>query len=82
MNIAYFINIYIYMEIYIPILHVMRMTQNENDSINAILHHGRVVDNNCCVAFPTSRFPYLILRPRWCKWKVTTTYLAIRIKKN
>ena len=55
------------MQIYIPILHVTRMTQNENDSINAILHHGRVVDNNCCVAFPTSRFPYLILRPRWCK---------------
>ena len=40
------------------------MTQNKNDSINSILQHGRVVDNNCCVAFPASRFPYLILCPR------------------
>ena len=36
------------------------MTQNKNDSTNSILRHGRVVDNNCCVVFPTSRFPYLI----------------------
>ena len=43
------------------ILHMTRMTQNKNDSINSILRHGRVVDNNCCVVFPTSRFPYLIL---------------------
>ena len=35
MNIANFINIYI--QIYIPILYVMRMTQNKNDSINSIL---------------------------------------------
>ena len=48
------------------------MTQNKNDSINSILQHGRVVDNNCCVVFPTSRFPYLILCPRYCKWKVAT----------
>ena len=52
------------MQIYIPILYVTRMTQNKNDSINSILQHGRVVDNNCCVVFPTSRFPYLILCPR------------------
>ena len=32
MNIANFINIYI--QKYIPILYVMRMTQNKNDSIN------------------------------------------------
>ena len=31
----------------------MRMTQNENDSINSMLQHGRVVDNNFCVVFPT-----------------------------
>ena len=30
------------------------MTQNENDSINSILQHGRVVDNNSCLIFPTS----------------------------
>ena len=30
------------------------MTQNKNDSINSILQHGRVVDKNCCVVFPTS----------------------------
>ena len=40
------------------------MTQNRNDSTNSILQHGRVVDNICCVVFPISRFPYLILRPR------------------
>ena len=70
MNIANFINIYV--NIYIPILYVLRMTQNKKDSINSILQHGRVVDNNCCVVFPTSRFPYLILCPRYCKWKVAT----------
>ena len=57
------------------------MTQNKNDSINSILQHGRVVDKNCCVIFPTSGFPYLILCPRQCKWKVATTYLAIRTIK-
>ena len=36
------------------------MTQNKNDSINSILQHGRVVDNNCCVVFPTLRFLYLM----------------------
>ena len=40
------------------------MTQNKNDSINSILKYGRVVDNNCWVLLPTSRFPYLILCPR------------------
>ena len=59
----------------------MRMTQNKNVSINAILQHGHAVDNNCCVVFPTSRFPYLILCPK-CKWKVATIYLAIRTKKS
>ena len=48
---------------YIPILHVTRRTQNKNDSINLIRQHGRVVDKNCCVVFPTSRSPYLILYP-------------------
>ena len=52
MNITNFINIY--MQIYIPILYVTKMTQNKNDSINSILQHGRVVDKNCCVVFPTS----------------------------
>ena len=77
MNIA---NVYIY--IYIPILYVMRMTQNKNDSINSILQHGSVVDENCCVIFPTSGFQYLILCLRQCKWKIATTYLAIRTKIN
>ena len=58
------------------------MTQNKNDSINAILQHGRIVDKSCCVVFPTSGLPYLILCPRQCKWKVVTTYLAIRTKDN
>ena len=54
MNIANFINI----------LYVTRMTQTTNDSINSILHHGRVVHNYCCVVFPTSGFPYLFLCSR------------------
>ena len=58
------------------------MTQNKNDSINPILQHRRVVDNNCCAVSPTSRVPHLILCPRLCKWKVATTYLAIRTKNN
>ena len=62
MNIANFINIYI--NIYIPILYVTRMTQNKNDSINLTLRHGRVVEKNGCVVFPTSGFSYLILYPR------------------
>ena len=62
MNIANFINIYT--NIYIPILYVTRITKNKNHSINSVLQYGRVVDNNCCVVFPTSRFPYLILCPR------------------
>ena len=45
-------------------LYETRMTQHKNDSISSILQHGRVVDNNCCVVFPTSGFPYLILCPR------------------
>ena len=44
-------------------LHVTRMT-NQHDSINSLLSHGHVADNNCCGAFPALRFPYLILCPR------------------
>ena len=55
----------------------MRMTQSKNASIM-----GPVVDKNCCVVFSTSEFPYLILFLRQCKWKVATTYLAIRTKNN
>ena len=71
-----------YIQIYIPILYVTRMTQNKNNSINSILQHGRIVDNNCCGVFPTSRFSYLILCPRTCKWKLATNSLAIRTKNN
>ena len=80
MNIPNFINIYI--QIYIPLLCVMIMTQNKNDSIASILQYGRVIDKNCCVVFPSSGFPYLILCPGQCKWRVATTYLAIRAKNN
>ena len=55
MNITNFINIYT--NIYIPISYVTKVTQNKSDSIN------RVIDNNYCVLFPTSRFPYLICVP-------------------
>ena len=49
MNKANFTNMY--MQIYIPMLYVMRMTQNKKDSLNSILLHGHVVDNNCGVVF-------------------------------
>ena len=58
------------------------MTQNKNDSINSILQYGRVVDKNCCAVFPTLGFLYLTLCSRQCKWKVATTYLAIRTENN
>ena len=59
-----------YTQTYVPILYATRMTQIKNDSINSILQDGRIVDKNCCVVSPTSRFPYLILCLRECKWKV------------
>ena len=58
------------------------MTQNKNDSINAILLHGCIVDKNLCVVFPASGFSYLTLCSRQCKWKVATTYLAKRTRSN
>ena len=58
------------------------MTQNKSDSINLILQHGRVVDKNCCLVFPTSGFPYLTLCSRQSTWKRANTYLTIRIKNN
>ena len=60
MNIGNVINIYIYIYIYIyiPISYMTRMTQNKKDSISSLLQHGRVVENNYCVVFPTSRFSY------------------------
>ena len=58
------------------------MTQTKNDSINSILQHVCVADKNCCVVFAASGFAYLTLCPRQWKWKVGTTYLAIRTKNN
>ena len=63
-------------------LYVPKIAQNKNDSINSILQYGRLVDKNCCVVFPASEFPFLILCPRQCKGKVATTYLAIRTKNS
>ena len=54
------ITIYTYIQIYMPISYVTRMTQNKNDPINSILPHGRVVDNNCCVVTSALGFQYLI----------------------
>ena len=48
----------------VPMLHVMRMSQNQNNSKNAILQYGRVVEKDCCAIFAASGFPYLILCPR------------------
>ena len=55
------ITLQIYLQIYIPILYMTRMTQNKNDSIKSILQHGDVVEKNCYIVFPTSGFPYLTL---------------------
>ena len=71
-----------YVQIYITILYVTRMTQNKNDSINLILQHGRVVGKNYCAVFLNSGFPYLTLCLRQCKWKVATTCLATRTKRQ
>ena len=67
--------------IYVPVI-CDKLTQNKNDLINSIRQYGRVVDKNCCVVFPASGLPYLILCPRQCKDKVATTYLVIRTKNN
>ena len=37
-------NFLIYIQVYMLVLYVARMTQNKNDSTNSILQHGRVVD--------------------------------------
>ena len=50
-----------YVQIYIPILYVTRMTQNKIDSINLILQHGGAVDKNYWVVFLTSGLPYYLL---------------------
>ena len=64
MDIVNFINIYI--QIYVPIIYVTRMTQNKNDSINSIQQHG-------CGSI--SYFRIFIFDPVFqkCKWKVATT---------
>ena len=54
MNIANFINIYTIIYTYII---GDENDSNKNDSIILILQHGRVVDNDCGVVFPNSRFP-------------------------
>ena len=81
MNIANFINIYTTIYTYTYVICDENMTQNKNDSINSILKHGRVVGKDCCVVFPTSGFPYLILCTKQCKWRLPMTYLA-RSAKN
>ena len=50
-----------YVQIYIPILYVTRMTQNKIDSINLILQHGGAADKNYWVVFLTSGLPYYLL---------------------
>ena len=64
MSIANFINIYANIYAYIICDENDSKKKKKNDLINSILQHGHVVDNNCCVIFPTSSFRYLILCPR------------------
>ena len=56
-------------------LYVTRLTQNQNDSINSILQHGRIVGKDCRIVFTAFGFQYLILCPRQFKGNVATTYL-------
>ena len=56
MNITNFINIYT--NIYTYIIYDENDSKKKNNSISSC------IDNDCCVLFPTSRFPYLILCPR------------------
>ena len=65
-----------------PTLYAKKITQNKNDSISSILQYEGVVGKNHCVVFPASGFPYLILCPRQCKGKVSTTSLAARNQDN
>ena len=58
-------------------LYVTRLTQNQNDSINAILQYGRVVGKGFGVGFSSSGFLYLILCSRQCKGKI-----AIPVQKS
>ena len=53
----------------------MRLTQNQNNSINVILQYGRAVRKNCCIVFSASGFSFLNLCLRQCNGKVATTYL-------
>ena len=53
------------------------MTQNKNDSISSILQHSSFDDKNRCVVFPTSGFPYLILRPMQCKRRLATFHFHL-----
>ena len=62
------------------------MTQNKNDLINSILQYDRVVDNNCCTVFPTSRIKrYLSMKISCClnlhKLQQATSNIAIIEKK-
>ena len=54
---------------------MMRLTQNQNNSINVILQYGCVVGKNCCIVFSASGFSFLNLCLRQCNGKVATTYL-------
>ena len=61
MNIANFINIYTNICTYI----ICDKNDSKQKQFNKLkLQHGRVAGNNCCVVFPTSKVPYLILCPR------------------
>ena len=73
--IASYINIYTY------------VIYDENDSKEKWLNKLNTAVCSYCwqkfsVVFLASGFPYLFLCPRQCKWKVATTYLAIRNKND
>ena len=58
----------------------MIMTQNENDSINSILQHGRVVEKNCCIVFLCSIFKISIFNPVYQTGQMEGTYHLLSYK--
>ena len=62
------------MKIYILVLYAMIMTQNENDSINSILQHERVVEKSYCIVFLCSIFKISIFNPVYQTGQMEGTY--------
>ena len=77
MNIANFMKIYANI---LLVLYAMIMTQNENDSINSILQHGRIVEKNYCIKFLCSIFKISMFDPMYQTGQMEGTYHLLSYK--